>query len=249
MNLRLLFFPLLLASPLRAQSPPAQMVSVVAIGSTPRSVVKWDANGQNEYVLAEPKALPPSNLHVKVTKEDGSKFEPFTLTLNIPSQAVPAPAGGLPIFQSPGNGAPGEDATPLLVVPVAADVSRQMIMMYRDDPSKDWSKPEYFPMNLGDSRFPTGGVAFVNLSGGPVRVELPQTKGAMNLLHRQFVSAKAPAGEATLNYRISVAGPGNKLEAVAFTGLRSNPGQRQVVAIYRSNDKKTVCSSFALTGD
>ncbi len=246
MNLRSIILPLLSAAALQARTPPEQAVSLVAIGSIPRSVVKWHADGRNEYVLAEPKALPPANLFVRTGTEEGAKFEPLTLTLNIPSKAVPAPAAGLPVYQGAAGASPGAEAAPLLVVPVLAGASRQLAMMYRKDPGGDWSKPEYFPVNLGDPRFPPGSVAFINLSGDPVRVELPQTKAAMSLGHRKFVSAKAPAGDTALNYRISAPGPGKKLQPVAFTGLRANAGQRQVVAIYRSNDKKTVCSSFAL---
>ena len=242
-----LFFLIASASLAMAQEQ-AAMVSVVAIGSTPKSVVKWDADGQNEYVLAEPKALPPSNLHVKVAKDEASKFQPFTLALNIPTPPVLAAAAGLPLYQGAANGQPAADAAPLLVVPVAAGVSRQVVMMYRKDPAADWDKPEYFPVNLEDPRFPAASIGFVNLSGGPVRIELPPAKGAMSLGHRQLVSAKAPAGAATLNYKITAPAAGNKLEPVAFTGLRAS-SSRQVVVIYKSNERKTVCSSFVLAGD
>ncbi len=249
MNARFLFLPLLAAAALQAQTPPQQAVSVVAVGSIPRSVVKWHEDGRNEYVLAEPKALPPANLFVRASAEEGAKFEPLTLTLNIPSKPVPAPAAGLPLFQGAQGAPPAAEAAPLLVVPVVAGVSRQLVMMYRKSPADDWGKPEFFPVNLTDSRFPAGSVAFVNLSGQTVKVELPQTKAAMNLGHRKFVSAKAPANGAALNYRISAQGPGGKLQPVAFTGLRANAGQRQVVAVFLSNDRKTVCSSFVVSGE
>lgn len=238
------------AAPAGSQAKtPSRLVSVVAIGSIPKSVVKWGSGGEYEYVMTQPNALPPAGLNVPLGHDSEKKFAPFPLTLNAPTQPVGCAATGLVLYKTdgPANADPAKAAyAPALTIPTLAEPAYQLVLMWRPNPKGDWSQPQYLQLDLADAKFAPGEVRFLNLIDQPVRVALPQTRQVQALAPKGVFAVKPDVKAPTFNYRVDAQAKDGKVEQVVFTGVRMDATRRMVVVVHADNDGKPVSASFVV---
>jgi len=235
------------SAPADPPSSPAR-VTVVALGTMPKSVVKWGNDGQVSYEMNQAQTLPPTGLHVKILKNGKKEYEPFALTLNIPSVPVPFGADGLVLYGPDAAKAEEQKKQPeaVMTIPTVKTSDYHMVMMWRKDPKDDWKHPEYLPVDLAESAFPPGGVYFINFTQRSVRLVMPQTNQARPLAYKTgFVIT--PGKEApTFNYKIDCLGRNNEILPICFTGIKVDPTARNVVTVYEGADGRPVAASFAV---
>ncbi|BCU75714.1 hypothetical protein [Luteolibacter sp. LG18] len=236
------------ADPVAGGPPPAARVTVVALGSLPKSVVKWGTGGEVEYEMSQRQTMPPTGLQVKVVNNGATKYEPFPFTLNIPSMPVPFGAEGLALFGADAAKSEQEQKAPsaTLTIPTVKGVDYQMVMMWRNDPKDDWSHPLFHPLDLSETSVPAGSFYFINFTQRSVRLLTPQTNQARPLAFKSGVVVPPVKGAPTLNYKIDCLGRNNEILPIVFSGLKADPVSRNVVVVYEGGDGRPVSATFPI---
>ncbi|MFD0892340.1 hypothetical protein KBB96_13000 [Luteolibacter ambystomatis] len=229
-------------------APSPARVTVAALGTMPKSVVKWGTDGQISYEMSEAQTLPPTGLHVKVVKNGKKEYVPFALTLNIPSVPAPFGAEGLVLYGPDAAKAEDQKKQPeaVMTIPTVKTADYQMIMMWRKEPKDDWKHPEYLPVDLAESVFPPGSVYFINFTQRSVRLVMPQTNQARPMAFKSGFVITPGKSAPTFNYKIDCLGKNNEILPICFTGIKVDAAARSVVTVYEGADGRPVAASFAV---
>ncbi|MGC4014857.1 MAG: hypothetical protein QM755_10140 [Luteolibacter sp.] len=247
---------LIMAGIASAQTPPpssdsqpgSARVTVVALGTMPKSVVKWGNDGQVSYEMNQAQTLPPTGLYVKVMHEAKKEYVPFAMTLNIPSVPVPFGADGLVLYGPEAAKAEEQKKQPeaAMTIPTVKTSEYQMIMMWRKEPKDDWKHPEFLPLDLAESAFPPGSVYFINFTQRSVRLVMPQSNQARPMGFKSGFLITPAKDLPTFNYKVDCLGRNNEILPICFTGMKVDASSRNVVAVYEGAEGRPVAASFAV---